>query len=139
MFEGKDARRFGPVQMTSQNPLVLVFLQRDVAEMENLTGGSQHYFRNRIRAAFMDPAEVERIELDYAGRKVPATRILMRPFVDDPQIAHFPQFRDKVYEFVVAEDVPGGIWRLATRVPDPSSGELILEESMTFAKETPRE
>ena len=32
----------------------------------------------------------------------------MQPFANDPKIGRFPQFKDKSYEFIVAEGVPGG-------------------------------
>jgi hypothetical protein len=131
--DGAVHREFGPLRMTQQNPLVILFLQRDVQSMEGVTGGSQHYFRNRIREAFNGPAEVERLEVDHDGRKVPATRIAIRPFAQDPELARFPEFKDKVYEFTVAETLPGGIYRLATRRPDPADGTRTIEESMTLA------
>ena len=51
MFEGANRRAFGPVSANDQNPLVIVFLQRDVAEMQNLTGGAAGYFQTQIRRA----------------------------------------------------------------------------------------
>jgi hypothetical protein len=132
MLEGAARRSFGPVEMTTQNPLLIVFLQRDVQAMEAMTGGSQHYFRNRLRAAFSGPAEVTPIEIRHGGASVPATRVTIRPFAADPRIDRFPAYRDKAYEFIVADAVPGGVWRLATRTTDPGTGELVLEASYTF-------
>lgn len=132
MFEGPNRRQYGPVTAAEQNPLVLVFLQRDMMQMSNLTGGSAVYFQQQVRKGFNQPAETETVEIELDGRKLPATRLVMRPFRSDPNIQRFPAFRDKAYEFVVAEEVPGGIYRLAARTPDPADGHLILEESMTF-------
>ncbi|MCB1884465.1 MAG: hypothetical protein KDG89_10805 [Geminicoccaceae bacterium] len=132
LFEGPNRRQFGPAEAKAQNPLILVFLQRDVVQMANLTGGSAAYFQHRIRAAFNGPAQVEPTTVEVDGAKVPATRVTMRPFEDDPKIDRFPAFKDKVYEFVVSDAVPGGLYRVATEVPDPKTGETILAESMTF-------
>ena len=41
--------QFGPIAAQEQNPLVLVFLQRDVTQMANLTGGAAGYFQQQIR------------------------------------------------------------------------------------------
>jgi len=62
---------------------------------------------------------------------------VIRPFAHDPNIERFPKFKDKAYEFVVAEGVPGGLYRIAARTPDPADGHLILEESVTFEEVVP--
>jgi hypothetical protein len=133
MFEGQNHRAFGPMDSREQNPLVIVFLQRDVTEMGNLTGGSSLYFQQQIRQAFNGPAEVSPLDVEVDGRKVQATRIVIHPFRGDPQIERFPKFRDKAYEFVVTPEVPGGLYRIATSTPDPK-GEVVLAESMTFER-----
>jgi hypothetical protein len=137
MFEGPNRRQFGPVAAAEQNPLVIVFLQRDVTSMGNLTGGAAGYFQQQVREAFNAPAEAEATSIELAGRTLPATRLVIRPFANDPNIARFPKFKDKAYEFVVAEGVPGGIYRIAARTPDPADGHLILEESVTFEEVVP--
>jgi hypothetical protein len=137
LFEGPNRRQYGPIAADAQNPLVIVFLQRDVTQMANLTGGAAGYFQQQIREAFNQPAEVEPVEVELDGRKVQGTRLVIRPFRDDPNLARFPKFKDKAYEFVVAAGVPGGLYRLASRVPDPQDGHLILEESVTFAEVEP--
>ncbi|MDX6752170.1 hypothetical protein SH611_20375 [Geminicoccaceae bacterium 1502E] len=128
-----DARReLGPVAASSQNPLVLVFLQRDVNEMGRRTGGAPLYFQQQIRMAFNVPAEAEAVTVQLDGHEIAATRVRIRPFRNDPNIARFPGFRDKIYEFVVADGIPGGLYRIAATTPDPVTGELLLEKSMTF-------
>ena len=136
MFEGASRRQFGPTAAREMNPLVLVFLQRDVTGMGNLTGGASGYFQQQIRKGFGEPAEVTPLEVDVDGRRVQATRIVMRPFRGDASIERFPKFRDKAYEFVVAAEVPGGLYRIASVTPDAAGG-IVLEESMTFARVAP--
>jgi hypothetical protein len=132
MFEGPDRRQFGPMQARAQNPLLIVFLQRDVMQMARLTGGSPGYFRNRIREAFVQPAEVERFEIRFDGANLPAVRVRITPFLHDPQIARFAQFRHKRYEFTVAEGLPGGLHEIAVLTPKSDTGEVLLEEHVTF-------
>ena len=73
MFAGADRRQLGPIAAQEQNPLVLVFLQRDVAQMAKLTGGAAGYFQQQIRRAFNDPAESAPVEVvlgdQQAGRQ----------------------------------------------------------------------
>lgn len=137
LFEGVNRRQFGPMAAQEQNPLILVLLQRDVSEMGKLTGGAAGYFQQQVRRAFNEPAESTPVEITVGERKLPATRLMMQPFKNDPHLKQFPQFRDKSYEFVVAEGVPGGLYQLVTRVPDTKDGHLILQESVTFEEATP--
>lgn len=132
LFDGPQQRHFGPVAAREQNPLVITFLQMDVNEMGRLTGGASGYFQQQIRRAFNEPAETEAVTIELDGRSLPATRVTLRPFRDDPAIGRFPAFRDKAYLFTVADGVPGGVWQLVSRVPDPANGALILEKSLTF-------
>lgn len=137
MFEGPSRRQFGPMEAREQNPLVIVFLQRDVVQMGRLTGGAAVYFQQQVRRAFNEPAETGAIEIELDGRKVAAKRLVIRPFAHDPNIARFPEFRDKAYEFVVAEEVPGGIYQIAARTPAAEGGTMLLEESVTFEEMMP--
>jgi hypothetical protein len=101
--------------------------------MGNQTGGSPEYFRKRIRDAFVEPAEVARLEIPYNGAVVPAIRVSITPFVDDPQIARFAQFRHKRYEFTVAEALPGGLYEIAAVTPESGPGGVLIEERITYA------
>lgn len=137
LFEGESHREFGPISASEQNPLLLVFLQLDVNEMANLTGGAAGYFQQQVRKAFNDEAEIDTVAIEIGGKQVEAKRLRMRPFRNDPQIDRFPAFREKIYEFVVAEAVPGGLARIAATTLDPVTGELFMEKSMTFVAVEP--
>ena len=137
MFSGADRRQLGPIAAREQNPLVLVFLQRDVTEMAKLTGGAAGYFQQQIRRSFNEPAESSPVDVMLGDRKLAGTKLVIHPFRSDPNIARFPQFKEKAYEFVVADGVPGGLYQLASRVPDVKDGHMILEESVTFEKAGP--
>jgi hypothetical protein len=137
LFEGEARRTFGPQTATSLNPLVLVFLQFDVNEMGNLTGGSPGYFQQQIRKAFNEEGLTDKISVEIDGRTVEAVRVRMQPFHDDPNIERFPAFRDKTYEFVVADGVPGGLVRIAASTADPKTGDIVIEKSLTFERVDP--
>lgn len=131
MFDGPNRRQTGPLPVVDQNPLLLAFLQRDTVTMANLTGGAAGYFQQQIRRAFNEPSTVETTTVVWQGRTVPARTVRLRPFLSDPEIERFPQFRDKEYEFTVAREVPGGLWRVRLRLPD-TAGTTYLEESLTL-------
>lgn len=137
MFSGVDRRQLGPIAAHEQNPLVVVFLQRDVGQMAKLTGGAAGYFQQQIRRSFNDPADSSPVDIMLGDRKLAGTKLVIHPFRNDPNIANFPQFKEKAYEFVVADGVPGGLYQLASRVPDVKDGHMILEESVTFEKAGP--
>lgn len=131
LFEGPERRQKGPVPTVDQNPLLLAFLQRDTVSMANLTGGAAGYFQQQIRRAFNDQVTVEPTPISWQGRTVEGRTVRLRPFLADPSIARFPQFRDKEYAFTVSSEVPGGLWQLRIRLPD-TAGVTYLEESLTL-------
>ena len=90
MFEGADQRQFGPIAAQDQNPLVLVFLQRDVAQMANLTGGAAGYFQQQVRRGFNEPAVVEPFEVTLGDRKLAGTRLVMHALRERPQHRALP-------------------------------------------------
>ncbi|GBD40705.1 hypothetical protein HRbin39_00074 [bacterium HR39] len=136
MFDGPNHRLFGPVPAEDQNPVILALLQKDVATMRNLAGGAQGYFQQQIRLAFgRPPAEREEVTVEIDGRAVPAERVRLLPFRDDPAIVRFSKFRDKRYDFVVSKEVPGGLYRMVIEIPDPEDPEKpVLRETLTFLR-----
>lgn len=134
LFEGPNQRNFGPIQASGQNPMILVFLQRDVTQMGNLTGGSPGYFQQGLRNGFRGAGNVEHIDIDLEGQTIKVDKISIKPFENDPHIGRFPQFRDKTYSFWVGDDIPGGLYKIQASTPDPQSGNMILSESFTYER-----
>ncbi len=132
-LSGERQRVFQPISGFRGNPLVMLFLQWDVEQMKEATGGSARYFRNRIRYAFHDRAELEEVEIDLAGRALAATRVTIRPFADDPQRERFPDYGQKYYEFLMTPEVPGGIYRIKAVTPAAEGEAPRQEESVTFS------
>src|SRR3546814_4621386 len=87
------------------NPILLIFFQRDVTQMSNGTGGSQHYFRNTIRRVLQtsDPASIRDTTIDLGGERVAATEISFRPFANDPNRARLREFADKSYHVIISD------------------------------------
>jgi hypothetical protein len=127
---------FPPLMDFHGNPVVMFFLERDVAEMHRLTGGTATYFRNRIRQAFVDQAQLRTIELQHDGKAVAATEITLTPFAQDQHVAVFPGLADKRYRFVLSEAVPGRIVEIQSVAPS-KTGQFSTKETMTFVGEGP--
>ncbi|HEX3498218.1 MAG TPA: hypothetical protein VHT04_02730, partial [Stellaceae bacterium] len=127
---------FPPLMDFHGNPVVMFFLERDVGEMHRLTGGTASYFRNRIRQAFVDQAQVKAIELQRDGKAVPATEITLTPFAQDQHVAVFPGLAEKRYRFVLSDSVPGSIVEIQSEAPS-KTGQFSTRETMTFVGEGP--
>ncbi|HEU0156140.1 MAG TPA: hypothetical protein VFQ82_08720 [Stellaceae bacterium] len=104
------------------NPLIMYFLEWDVRQMQQATGGSALYFRTRLRNAFADAAETGTATITLDGRPQPATVVVLEPYKRDPEIARYPSFREKTYRFVLAKAVPGMIYEISTALPSDAEG-----------------
>ncbi len=124
------------------NPVILYFLEQDVRDMHRHLGGSENYFRRRIRLALADGAEINRTSIAVDGRPVEATEIVIRPFVGDPLKARLGAYENKTYAFALSDRVPGQVIRLRSRVVagtvpsgDGASGsQPLLEDVLTFER-----
>ena len=94
------------------NPVLLGFLERDIAEMKRLTGGSAAYFRKRIRMALAEGAQLSAQSISFQGKSVPAQAVRIQPYLNDPMHARFEPYVHKTYIFIVSEQVPGGVYQL---------------------------
>lgn len=94
------------------NPVLLGFLERDIAEMKRLTGGSAAYFRKRIRMALAEGAQLSPQSISFQGKTVPAQAVRIQPYLHDPMHARFEPYVHKTYIFIVSEQVPGGLYQL---------------------------
>jgi len=99
------------------NPVILYFLEHDIAEMEQLTGGQRRYFQRRVRLALAASPAITPVIRDAQGKKVTAKQIVIQPYLDDPNGARFSQYIGKRYTFVMSEAVPGQVLLIRTEVP----------------------
>ena len=123
-----------PQDNAQGNPVLLGFLERDIAEMKRLTGGSTSYFRKRIRLALAEAASVEAVSLPYGGRQVPGRKIEIQPYLHDPMEEKMPAYVAKRYVFLMSDDIPGAVYQIRSVVPTLAKpGPALIEESMTLA------
>lgn len=116
------------------NPIIGIYMQGDVVEMNRLTEGHWRYFHKRIKIAISESARIEPISFDFDGKKVEGEKITITPYVDDPRRKQFDQFADKRYEFIFSKQVPGSLYQIKTIIPD-NSGEkkkALIEEILTL-------
>ena len=136
-----DARsvKFPPVENAEGNPVILWFLDRDIREMERLTGGKAPYFQKRIRLALVDQAEVRPVKFSLGGKEVSGTEIKVSPYLDDPNKAKFGKVStSKYYVFTLSDAVPGGVYQIRAVVPgEAATGNPLIDETLTFSKVAP--
>ena len=134
VFTGERERVLGPLTHVSGNPVVMMFLERDVSQMNMHVGGQSVYFRNVIRLAFREAARLEPATFAWDGKQVNGTKIVIQPFLGDTNGERMQLFRTKTYEFIVSDAVPGGIYAMHATVGDdrPDAKAPALDTTLTL-------
>lgn len=132
-LSGADRLAFPPAEGYRGNPVAIQFLERDIRDMSQATGGSIGYFRNRIRKSFDDP-QIEKTRMSVDGAEVDAVEIRVSPFVKDPNVDRLEGYAEKQYLFAYSEQVPGGLISIRTRMS--SDGGELLEEELRYKQMT---
>lgn len=115
-LSGTQRFELPPMGAANGNPVILFFLERDVREMQRLTGGQAAYFRKRVRMALADAAEILPVTFEFAGHTVSGEQITIHPYRDDPLRKRYQRLAEKAYIFTLSDQVPGGIYRMETVV-----------------------
>lgn len=124
------------VEEAINNPVILYFLESDVRAMHRRLGGQENYFRRRIRLALAENAQLSTVPITYAGKSDRGTRVVVQPYVNDPQQERFKGMGKKSYIFTLSDQVPGGVVELRTVVDDSAApGKPLLEEILTLRGE----
>lgn len=134
---GSNHVDFSPAKSYTGNPVIIHFLERDISLMARNSGGHNGFFRNRIRDSFKKPVEVKEVTFKLNGKEMSGTEIVVTPFVADPYADKFKLYVNKRYEFIFSEQVPGGIYRIHTKVPSDNGASTLIDEDMTFRQITP--
>jgi len=113
-LSGKRRRELPEIDDAHGNPVLLGFLEHDIAEMKRLTGGSATYFRKRIRMALANSAQVTPQRITWQGKTVEGQAVRIQPYLDDPLHARFENYVRKTYTFVFSDGVPGGLYQVST-------------------------
>jgi hypothetical protein len=131
-LSGEHRMGFEPVTRFRGNPLIMYFLEWDVRGMHQATGGSALYFRNRIREAFLDQAELADASITVDGRSESAKAITLQPYRHDPGIERYAAFRDKRYRFVLSDAVPGMVYEIEATLPGAGADAPASVDRVTF-------
>jgi hypothetical protein len=150
-LSGEHKQEIPALEEAHGNPVLLGFLEHDIAEMKRLTGGSTSYFRKRIRMALAQGAELSRQPITWQGKTLQAQAIRIQPYLNDPMHARFEKYLHKTYTFVYSDQVPGGLYQLQTslgkpgavRTAAPAAGGAgstpAIDETLTLISVTPEQ
>ena len=133
-LSGERKRELPDLDDAHGNPVLLGFLEHDIAEMKRLTGGSTTYFRKRIRMALANAAPPGKQTIQFQGKSYEAQVVRIQPYLDDPLHARFEAYVRKTYTFILSDAVPGGIYQLSTSL-GPNSGRTINAAADVTASE----
>ena len=116
------------------NPIIGIYMQGDVVEMNRLTEGHWRYFHKRIKIAISESAKIDPVSFDFNGKKLAGEKITIAPYVNDPRRKQFEEFADKRYEFIFSKQVPGSLYQIKTIIPDNSdvNKDALIEEILTL-------
>lgn len=138
-FTGERKQSIRPDNVTNVvgNPVLGIFMQGDMYEMDRFTGGSWRHFMKQMKIAFRETSVVEAVTIEYNGNSVEAKKYSVKPFVNDKRRRQYEDFANKVYEFTFSKAVPGELYQIRTLVPGREGDEVpYIEEILTLVEVT---
>ena len=126
LFSGERRLPAGPFRGMSGNPIIMLFLEHDVLEMNRHLEGNAFYIRNRIKDA-LGTAVAEPVTIRHQDEEVAAWKVVLRPFANEQDTPRLNRFVDKQYEFVLAEAVPGWVYEIRAVAPSENGAPLTAD------------
>ena len=142
-FSGERNFPVPPAEDTDINPVLKIYFQGDVYEMNRLTdpdGKSRErwrYFQRRIKLALAEAAKVEPVTVEFEGKSYVAKAVSFAPFANDPKRSEFEKFAGKSYKVVVADSLPGYLYSVETEIPGPPGAPPLIREHLQLASVKP--
>lgn len=135
-LSGERKRHVPSVSGATGNPIIKIFLQREVIEMEQLTGGDWRYFQKAIKASLEESATVSQVRFPYDGQEVDGVRVEVVPYRDDPRRERIGAYAGMRYAVVLSDDVPGQVYELeaTTATGNKSESEPVFAETVTLRR-----
>ncbi|NNL99140.1 MAG: hypothetical protein HKO62_00225, partial [Gammaproteobacteria bacterium] len=133
-----------PVEETDVNPVIKLYMQGDVYEMNRLTdttGSARErwrYFQRRIKFALAEGAEVTPTTIEFNGKQFNGKQISFTPYTNDPNRDKFEEFANKRYVVQVSDELPGYVYKIETVVPGGiEQSEPLVQETLQLVEVSP--
>ena len=134
-FSGQHQINYPEIEHVEGNPVLMFYLERDIREMSRLTGGHPDHFRQMIRLALAESAQIKDIQIKVGGQTRLAQQITISPYASDPNRAQFERLAAKQYKFTICDTIPGAVYELRGVVAAASGSpkdEAVIDETLTF-------
>ena len=137
-LSGDHALPIPPLERATGNPIILGFLESDIAKMKHLTGGSVNYFRKRIRMALAAAdVRIRKTNVQYNGNTFPAQEITIVPYSGESQKTRLARYTDKAYVFITSTEIPGAVYCIYTKMSE-APGQTV-DSGITIAGGDPKQ
>ncbi len=116
------------------NPVIGIFMQGDVYEMNRITDGHWRHFQKQIKISLREDAKLEPITFTFNGKEYQGEKIYFSPYLNDPHRSDFERFADKYYEFIFCDELPGKLYQIKTVIPDTAKADAkpLIVETLTL-------
>jgi len=134
-FSGEQKQKVSPsnVKNIKGNPVIGIYLQGDVYEMNRLTGGGWKYFHRQIKLAIAGSNTSEHVTVELDGKQYESEKITLYPYEDINKKDRLREFADKRYEFILSEEIPGKLYQIRTVINDAENPTApLMEEKLTL-------
>lgn len=143
-FSGSKNRPYPDFGFVSANPLITLYFNKDAWDLSRKikAKGIANYLRNRIIDGIGHVKTIEKTTCAYQGKEYPAEVLTFEPYKKDENRHHLVHYALISYELTIAKDLPGGLCKIKSIVPQHVGGvpdhfrEKIRKAGMTqLAKE----
>ncbi len=138
-FSGERNHYVPPYDGISGNPVLGIYLQGDVLEMNRITEGYWRYFHRLIKQAFANSAEIKPVSISFNGKTVQGKQVRITPYLKDPHTfgnETFKKLENKEYLITVCDEIPGYLYEIHTVVPAPEDAsdksKPLIDESLVL-------
>ena len=130
--QGERFKGIGEFPASVGNPIIMYFVETVVRDMAEAAGGSNFYIRNRVKAALVEPAEIETRDVTLGDETVEARSVTLHPFEGDPNADKMQGFDRMALTVTMSEEVPGWYASLDATVPAADGDVPIYSSTITL-------
>ncbi len=134
-FSGDQKQKVSPsnVNHITGNPVLGIYLQGDVYEMDRFTGGNWKYFHRQIKLAIANSDTSEHVSIELEGKQYEGEKIVLYPYANIKNKDRLGEFSDKSYEFIISDKIPGKLYQIRTVINDLGSSSVpLVREVLTL-------